>query len=289
MPSSTSSSELCRIAAAAEGVAVPTLRASRLRAPDRVRSARRRAAGAERDIPPQPWGRILLGALAVLRAAARRLGTVLARVRRDARLSQQRRRVGAAAAAHRRGRRRQDRADRLLARAVRRAAAGVGTPHRRAADPARARRHVAGAGARRSRERSRISPAACWSASRRTCSSVASPIAATCFRTTTSRAPSQRIGHWLSKHLLEPYFAFYDPDFALATVVRRQAWPLRPGMHQGTRGAQADACRTPTATRTCGARSRTIPRIARSRAASGPSISPGRRRRAWTRRRNCRR
>ena len=32
------------------------------------------------------------------------------------------------------------------------------------------------------------------------------------------QGPSQRSGHWLSKHLLEPYFAFYDPDFALATV-----------------------------------------------------------------------
>jgi hypothetical protein len=42
--------------------------------------------------------------------------------------------------------------------------------------------------------------------------------------------PSKRAGHWLSKHLLEPVFAFYDPDFALGTVVRRQAWPTRPGM-----------------------------------------------------------
>jgi len=44
------------------------------------------------------------------------------------------------------------------------------------------------------------------------------------------QTPSQRSGHWLSSHLLEPLFAFYDPDFALDTVVRRQAWPLRPGM-----------------------------------------------------------
>jgi hypothetical protein len=29
---------------------------------------------------------------------------------------------------------------------------------------------------------------------------------------------------------LEPYIAFYDPDFALATIVRRQELPLRPGM-----------------------------------------------------------
>jgi len=44
------------------------------------------------------------------------------------------------------------------------------------------------------------------------------------------QSPSQRSGHWLSQHLLEPWFAFYDPDFALPTVVRRQAWPDRPGL-----------------------------------------------------------
>jgi hypothetical protein len=42
-------------------------------------------------------------------------------------------------------------------------------------------------------------------------------------------SPSDRIGTWLSMTLAEPYLAFYDPDFALATVVRRQAWPERPG------------------------------------------------------------
>ncbi|WP_233263118.1 hypothetical protein [Cognatiluteimonas profundi] len=42
--------------------------------------------------------------------------------------------------------------------------------------------------------------------------------------------PSKRSGHWLSRHLLEPLFAFDDPDFALGTVVRRQAWPPRPGL-----------------------------------------------------------
>lgn len=46
------------------------------------------------------------------------------------------------------------------------------------------------------------------------------------------RGPSQRSGHWLSKRLLEPYFAFYDADFALPTVVMRQPWPLRPGMRK---------------------------------------------------------
>jgi hypothetical protein len=41
---------------------------------------------------------------------------------------------------------------------------------------------------------------------------------------------SQRSGHWLSQHLLEPYFAFLDPDYALAAVVKRQAWPARAGL-----------------------------------------------------------
>jgi hypothetical protein len=44
------------------------------------------------------------------------------------------------------------------------------------------------------------------------------------------QGPSQRSGNWLSMHLLEPYFAFYDPDFALGTVVMRQPWPQRPGV-----------------------------------------------------------
>ena len=42
-------------------------------------------------------------------------------------------------------------------------------------------------------------------------------------------SPSQRIGQWLSMHLIEPYLAFDDPDFALQTVLARQAWPSRPG------------------------------------------------------------
>ena len=41
--------------------------------------------------------------------------------------------------------------------------------------------------------------------------------------------PSQRVGQWLSMHFIEPYFAFDDPDFALATVLERQDWPARPG------------------------------------------------------------
>jgi hypothetical protein len=44
------------------------------------------------------------------------------------------------------------------------------------------------------------------------------------------QGPSQRSGNWLSKHLVEPYFAFDDADFALAALVRRQPWPARPGV-----------------------------------------------------------
>jgi hypothetical protein len=44
-----------------------------------------------------------------------------------------------------------------------------------------------------------------------------------------NESPSQRIGQWLSMRLIEPYFAFDDPDFALRTVLARQSWPLRPG------------------------------------------------------------
>ncbi|HEY2276543.1 MAG TPA: hypothetical protein VGH61_13640 [Steroidobacteraceae bacterium] len=41
--------------------------------------------------------------------------------------------------------------------------------------------------------------------------------------------PSQRIGQWLSMRLIEPFVAFDDRDFALATVLARQPWPARPG------------------------------------------------------------
>lgn len=42
--------------------------------------------------------------------------------------------------------------------------------------------------------------------------------------------PSQRTGQWLSMRLVEPWLAFDDPDFALATVVRRWPWPPRAGV-----------------------------------------------------------
>jgi hypothetical protein len=51
----------------------------------------------------------------------------------------------------------------------------------------------------------------------------------TAARYTHKESPSQRIGQWLSMHLIEPYLAFDDPDFALSTVLARQPWPKRPG------------------------------------------------------------
>jgi hypothetical protein len=45
-----------------------------------------------------------------------------------------------------------------------------------------------------------------------------------------NESPSQRIGNWVSLHLLEPYFAFYDQDFKLNTVLKRQNWPARAGV-----------------------------------------------------------
>jgi hypothetical protein len=43
-------------------------------------------------------------------------------------------------------------------------------------------------------------------------------------------SPSQRVGKILSMRLLEPWLAFYDPDFALFTVLRRQPFPEREGL-----------------------------------------------------------
>jgi hypothetical protein len=44
-----------------------------------------------------------------------------------------------------------------------------------------------------------------------------------------NESPSQRIGQWLSMRLVEPVFAFDDPDFALAAAMERLPWPARPG------------------------------------------------------------
>jgi hypothetical protein len=50
-------------------------------------------------------------------------------------------------------------------------------------------------------------------------------------RYTRKESPSQFIGQWLSMRLIEPYLAFEDPDFSLGTVLERQPWPERPGKH----------------------------------------------------------
>lgn len=41
---------------------------------------------------------------------------------------------------------------------------------------------------------------------------------------------SQKAGQWLSMHFVEPFFAFYDPDFALMNILKRQPWPARAGV-----------------------------------------------------------
>ena len=46
--------------------------------------------------------------------------------------------------------------------------------------------------------------------------------------------PSQRVGKLLSMQLIEPHFAFYDPDFALFTVLQRQPWPPRKDLPDRT-------------------------------------------------------
>jgi hypothetical protein len=50
-------------------------------------------------------------------------------------------------------------------------------------------------------------------------------------RYTRKESPSEYIGQQLSMRLIEPYLAFDDPDFALHTVLERQPWPERPGKH----------------------------------------------------------
>jgi hypothetical protein len=50
-------------------------------------------------------------------------------------------------------------------------------------------------------------------------------------RYTRKESPSEYVGQQLSMHLIEPYLAFDDPDFALKTVLQRQPWSERPGRH----------------------------------------------------------
>jgi hypothetical protein len=56
----------------------------------------------------------------------------------------------------------------------------------------------------------------------------------TVYRHYLEETPSQRAGQWLSMHLLEPFVAFYDPDYSLLTVLRRQHWPSREGVPMRT-------------------------------------------------------
>jgi hypothetical protein len=51
---------------------------------------------------------------------------------------------------------------------------------------------------------------------------------AAAFKYFRTESPSQRLGQWLSMRLIEPFVAFYDPDFALPAVLKRQPWPDRP-------------------------------------------------------------
>jgi hypothetical protein len=44
------------------------------------------------------------------------------------------------------------------------------------------------------------------------------------------QTPAQRSGTWLSMRFVEPWFAFFDEDFALMKVLGRQAWPARTGV-----------------------------------------------------------
>lgn len=46
-------------------------------------------------------------------------------------------------------------------------------------------------------------------------------------------SPSQRVGKLISMDFVEPWFAFYDQDFALFTVLRRQPWPHRKDLEEG--------------------------------------------------------
>ena len=82
--------------------------------------------------------------LRAVRAAARRLGMALARVRRAPRLPQRQRPVGDPAPPHRQRRRQRDGSDWLLAHVLRPATGRVAKTRRRAPDPARLRRHHAG-------------------------------------------------------------------------------------------------------------------------------------------------
>jgi hypothetical protein len=52
----------------------------------------------------------------------------------------------------------------------------------------------------------------------------------TAFNLYRKETPAQRAGQWLSMALIEPWLAFYDEDFALPKVLKRQPWPARDGV-----------------------------------------------------------
>jgi hypothetical protein len=46
------------------------------------------------------------------------------------------------------------------------------------------------------------------------------------------QTPSHRASQWISTTFIEPFFAFYDEDYGLMTVLKRQPWwPSRPGVN----------------------------------------------------------
>lgn len=98
------------------------------------------------------------------------------------------------------------------------------------------------------------------------------------------QSPSDRVGKWLSMHLVEPYLAFYDDDFALFTVIKRQAWPARPGRDSHTEVRKLATPR-PIATIGCGARSKMTRSTAHLHGTCGSRVSMTRRRRQPKRKR----
>ncbi|MFC5578859.1 hypothetical protein ACFPOA_12655 [Lysobacter niabensis] len=242
MPSSTSSSDVAGVAPivegvamAAEGIATP----ERFERPGFVRLTAADRPGVaqpvpERDVPPQPWGRILLGALvlfllsmAAWEAYWRDFGAVPGYRNSNGAWAEQRRRLDAGEG----GKTVLVGSSRILfdvqlpvweqlsgERPIQLALEGtspVPVLEDLAQDPAFTGRLVVG-----------VAPDLFFSGFAYRGEAIAHYH---------RQGPSQRSGHWLSKRLLEPYFAFYDPDFALATVVRRQDWPLRPQMRKDTR------------------------------------------------------
>jgi len=54
------------------------------------------------------------------------------------------------------------------------------------------------------------------------------------FKAARDETPAQRAGQWLSMHLIEPHFAYYDEDFALRKLLKEEVpWPDRPGRKAG--------------------------------------------------------